>query len=131
MKKSKVLVSILFILLITVEIVLLMWPFEPMDNLMFRLSIFLITLLTVPEIEIWHFILYCITRKKNNRTYKTFFNIISFILSIGVLIFNLPMHMICNIIGDLKLQETVWLALFGIYLVIKFIYFIVWAIKEA
>lgn len=135
MKKTKFIISFLFILLIITEILYSMWQTSLItDNISIGLAIamepLLLSIFIIPELEIWHFILYLISWKKNNRTYKKFFNITSFILTIGIIFSELQMFSFFTIISDFKLQEIICFVTFGIYLIIKFIHFIVWAEKE-
>lgn len=135
MKKTKFIISFLFILLIITEILYSMWQTSLItDNISLGLAIamepLLLSIFIIPELEIWHFILYLISWKKNNRTYKKFFNITSFILTIGIIFSELQMFSFFTIISDFKLQEIICFVTFGIYLIIKFIHFIVWAEKE-
>lgn len=136
MKKAKLIISILFILLIISEILYSTWEISLItDNISLGLAIamepILLSLIIIPELEIWHFILYLISWKKSNRTYKKIFNITSFILTIGIVFSELQMFSIFTIISDFKLQEIICFVTFGIYIIIKFIHFIVWAEKEA
>ena len=135
MKKTKFIISFLFILLIITEILYSMWQTSLItDNISIGLAIamepLLLSIFIIPELEIWHFILYLISWKKNNRTYKKFFNITSFILTIGIIFSELQMFSFFTIISDFKLQEIICFVTFGIYLIIKFIHFIVWAENE-
>lgn len=135
MKKARLIISILFILLIISEILYSTWETSLItDNISFGLAIamepLLLSLIIIPELEIWHFIFYLMSWKKNNRTYKKFFNISSFILTIGIVFSELQMFSIFTLISDFKLQEIICFVTFGIYIIIKFIHFIVWAEKE-
>lgn len=141
MKKAKLIISILFILLIVVEICIgtyavycdYMQETENLGVALLYISASIYgTLILISELEIWHVILYFVSNKKRKRVYKTILNSIESILAVGILFFTLneflhflPYDPFDNTIG------WVWSIITIIYISVKFIHFIVWAIKEA
>lgn len=141
MKKTKLIISILFIILIVAEICIgtymaYSYCMEETENLGVALLLIFTPIygifILIPELEIWHVILYFVSDKKRKRVYKTILNIIEDILAVGILFFTLneflhflPYDPFDNTIG------LVWSIITIIYAVLKFIHFTVWAIKEA
>lgn len=139
MKKARLIISILFIILIIAEICILSYSTysdfmkgtdDDIFGNAFDLGIATIAgaLIIIPELEIWHVILYFVSDKKRKRVYKTILNIIEDILAVGILFFTFDdiFHFL-----PIKISENIfWIGLIT-YTVVKFIHFTVWAIKEA
>ena len=137
MKKAKLIISILFILLIIAEICIGTYAvycdyMRETENLGKALTTMLApvmgTLILIPELEIWHVILYFVSDKKCNKVYKTVMNSIEGILAVGILFFTFD-----DIFYFLpiKISENIFWIWLIIYAAVKFIHFAVWAIKEA
>lgn len=139
MKKAKLIISILFILLIIAEICILSYSTysdfmkgtdDDIFGNAFDLGIATIAgaLIIIPELEIWHVILYFVSDKKRKRVYKTILNIIEDILAVGILFFTFDdiFHFL-----PIKISENIFWIWLIMYAAVKFIHFTVWAIKEA
>ena len=139
MKKARLIISILFIILIIAEICILSYSTysdfmkgtdDDIFGNAFDLGIATIAgaLIIIPELEIWHVILYFVSDKKRKRVYKTILNIIEDILAVGILFFTFDdiFHFL-----PIKISENIFWIWLIIYAAVKFIHFAVWAIKEA
>ena len=137
MKKVRLIISIIFSLLIVAEIcigtyILHRDYMNETENLGKALTIMLApalwTLILIPELEIWHVILYFVSDKKSKKVYKTVFNTIEGILAVSILFFTFDDFFNFS---PIKLPANIfWIGLIT-YAAVKFIHFIVWAIKEA
>ena len=140
MKKARLIISIIFSLLIVVEICIL--SYSTYSDLMkgtdddilggnaFTLGIATIegALIIIPELEIWHIILYFISDKKCKKVYKTIMNSIEGIFAVGILFFAFDDFFNFS---PIKLSENIFWIWIITYAAVKFIHFTVWEIKEA
>ena len=137
MKKTKLIISILFIILIVAEICIgtyiaycdYMSETEKLGQaLLTMLAPALGTLILIPELEIWHIILYFVSDKKCKKVYKTVMNSIEGILAVGILFFAFDDFFNFS---PIKLSENIFWIWLITYAAVKFIHFTVWEIKEA
>lgn len=137
MKKAKLIISILFIILIVAEICIgtyIAYSYCMEETEKLGVALFFIfapiygTLILIPELEFWHVILYFVSDKKSKKVYKTVFNIIEGILAVSILFFTFDDFLNFS---PIKLPANIFWILPIIYAAVKFIHFIVWAIKEA
>ncbi len=132
MKKSKLIISIIFIILIVVEIcigtyILHRDYMNETENLGKALTNMLApvmgTLILIPELEIWHVILHFVSDKKYKKVNKTVINSIEGILAIGILFFNFDSIFYFL---PIKISENIFWIWLIIYAVVKFIHLFVW-----
>ena len=137
MKKVRLIISIIFSLLIVAEIcigtyILHRDYMNETENLGKALTIMLApalwTLILIPELEIWHVILYFVSDKKSKKVYKTVLNIIEGILAVSILFFTL--NDFFNFWSIELFQHLNWIWLSIIYFAVKFAHFCVWSLKD-
>lgn len=138
MKKSKLIISILFIILIVVEICIGAYltycdfmdgPDDDIfgDVFLFESAIVVGSFIIIPELEIWHIILYFVSDKKCKKVYKTILNSIEGVIVVSLFIFIL--NDFFNFLSIDLSENIFWIGLIT-YAAVKFIHFTVWEIKE-
>lgn len=138
MKKTKLIISIIFIILIIAEICILSYstysdfmdgPDDDIfgDVFLFEFAIVVGSFIIIPELEIWHIILYFVSNKKCKKVYKTILNSIEGVIVVGLLLFIL--NDFFNFLSIDLSENIFWIGLIT-YAAVKFIHFIVWSIKE-
>lgn len=132
MKKSKLIISIIFITLIVFEICIGIYILhrdyiDETEKLGKALTTMLApalgTLILIPELEIWHVILYFVSDKKCKKVNTTVINSIEGILAVGILFFTFDSIFYFL---PIKISENVFWIWLIIYAAVKFIHLFVW-----